>query len=128
MPQIQIGTQNLPLIVEPRINKTPRTVTWIKDNQSYLYINDDVTPMVFGLEYMKRGDTEPELVMWDEDKSTDNTLYFPVPDTFYAEPVKWSLMIFWQVTKEDPPNPDIIEKIYIENAIALEVKDINNIK
>lgn len=127
MPQVQVNTKRLPILIQPRINNIERDVAWIKINQSFLYANDVDTPMVFSLHYKKRGDADYTTITADPVQSTPSILYFNMPDSFYSITEKWSLLFSWKVTKADPPNPDIIEQVFTEKPITLEVKDVGKI-
>lgn len=119
MPEVQIGTTTLPILVIPRINGVPVTQTEIKNNLSNVFVDDDTTPLSFTLEYVTREGTLQTQV-WDESQSTESIIFFPIPDSFYAVDIVWTLLPFWTIIGLTQ-----IENIYAGESITLEVKDLH---
>ena len=118
LPEIQKGTTSLPILVTPRIGGIPITQSEIKTNHSSVYI-DDSTPLSFTLEYKSRGDIV-NIIHWDESQSTEDTIFFPMPDSFYANEIVWTILPYWKIlglTKT--------EKVYADEAIQIEIKDLH---
>lgn len=92
---VQIGTKLLPIVVTPRINGKVVTQTEIK-TASNAYISDQESPLRFGLEFKRRGE-DITVVDWDENKSTDTEIYFPVPNSLWDTLGEYTVLCFWTV-------------------------------
>ena len=115
MVDVQIGTKSLPVLVRPRIDGKFVTVTDIKNNFSNFYIDDNTTPIEFFIEYKKR-ETLEVVLKWDSVKSTDSTIFFPIPNDFYTSKQNWTVLVYWTIATE---------KIYTIEAITISVKDLH---
>lgn len=120
MPEVQKGTTTLPILVTPRIAGVPVTQTEIKNNHSNVFVDNGSTPLSFTLEYKSRDGTV-NTQEWDESKSTENVIFFPMPDSFYADDVVWTILPFWTIVGLTQT-----EKIYADESIQLEVKDLHD--
>lgn len=119
MPEVQTGSTTLPILVIPRINGVPVTQTQIKTNFSNVFIDDGQTPLTFTMEYQTRLGTL-NTQAFDASKSTDAIIFFPMPDSFYATDIIWTIIPFWTIVGLTQT-----EKIYANEAIQLEVKDLH---
>jgi len=119
MVEVQIGTTFLPILMTPRIGGLPVTQTQIKNDFSNAYVDDVTTPLTFTLEYKERNDALPQTVSFDASRSTDSVIYFPIPDSFYAQNATYTVLPFWNVGGPTP------EKIYAAEGIQIIVKDLH---
>jgi len=119
LPEAQRGSTTLPILVIPRIKGVPVTQTEIKNNFSNVFVDDGSTPLTWVLEYQKRGGTL-NTQNFDAELSTDAVIFFPVPDSFYASDVIWTLLPFWQIAGISQT-----EKIFADESIMFEVKDLH---
>lgn len=122
MVDVQRGTLKLPILIQPRINGVVVTQLQIKSTFSNAFIDDSTTPLTWTLEYSSRAVPTPVEVLYNAGKSTDNTIFFDIPDVFYADYNLWTIMIFWKVT--DNPVTSTLEQIYSNEAIQIDVKDL----
>ncbi len=119
MPEAQTGSTTLPILVIPRIGGVPVTQTEIKNNFSNVFVNDGTTPLTWVLEYQERDGTL-NTQNFDDSLSTDAIIFFPVPNSFYANDVIWTLLPFWNIAGLTQT-----EKIYTDESIMFEVKDLH---
>ena len=119
MPEAQTGTTTLPILVIPRIAGVPVTQTEIKNNFSNVFVSDGTTPLSFTLEYITR-EGVLQTQAWDEPQSTDSVIFFPIPDSFYESDIVWTLLPFWTIVGLTQT-----EKIYADESVTLEVKDLH---
>lgn len=120
MTEVQVGSKFLPIKITPHINGVPVTQTNIKNNYSNLYVDDPTTPLTWVLEYKKRGDASATVVNFDAGLSTDAVIYFPIPDAFYANIQKYTILFAWVVT-----GVSNTEKIYSEEELTIDVRDLH---
>lgn len=113
---VQIGTRLLPIIVTPRIDGKVVTQTEIKA-KSTGYVDDNNTPLRFGLEIKQRNEAILTL-QWDETKSSNSAIFFQVPDSVYASAAVYTVTCFWTVGTS--------EKIYALAPYHLTVEDIHD--
>jgi len=114
MVDVQRGTTGLPILIQPRINGTIVTQSEIKNDFSNAFVDDNTTPLTWTLEYFERGQTTALTVPFDALKSTDNTIFFPMPDSFYEDYKVWMIIIRWNISAE---------QIYSNESIMIDVKD-----
>jgi len=119
MPEAQTGSTTLPILMIPRIGGVPVTLTEIKNDFSNVFLTDFDTPFTFTLEYQERGGPVNTQAFSAPD-TTDTIVFFPVPDSFYENDVVWTLLPFWQIVGLTKT-----EKIYADEAIMFEVKDLH---
>lgn len=125
--QVEINSITVPVLVTPRINQVPVTVTQIKTVYSSVFESDETTPLSFWLEYRAAVGTDDVVTIeWDPSKSSDSQLFFPIPDALYQNENKYSVLFFWLVQDDAMPTPADLEKIYTEQALVLEVVDLHN--
>jgi len=117
----QLGSVFLPILMTPRINQVPVTVTQIKTIYSSKFVDNSTTPLDFYLEYADRTGAKTE-IKWDSVKSSDSLIYFPVPDAVYATLAKYSVLFYWTVSDNSVPAV-VIEKIFVEQPQVLEIED-----
>ncbi len=117
MPEVQVGTKQLPIRIIPRINGVPVTQTDIKNNHT----NRTSPVLSFTLEYKTREGTT-QIQLFDAGKSTDSMIFFDMPDSFYANEIIYTLLPFWTVSGGGGPD----EVIYADESIMLEVKDLHD--
>lgn len=113
---MQIGSTGLPIIVIPRIDGAIVTQDDIKTLFSNTFVNDATTPLSFTLEY-KAVDGAVLTQAWNPAKSGPSSLFFPVPDSLYANKEEWTIAIFWTITTE---------KNYVLKPFHLTVDDVHN--
>lgn len=124
--QVEINSISVPVLVTPRINGIPVTVTQIKTIYSAKFVDNTTTPLSFYLEYRDAvGSDSIVTILWDPTKSSDSQLFFPIPDSLYQNENKYSILFFWLVTDNAMP-PANLEKIYVEQALVLEVLNLHN--
>jgi hypothetical protein len=116
MVDVQKGSTALPIIVVPRIGGIPVTQTEIKNNFSNKYVNEGTTPIAWTLEYQKRGESTPSTQAWDESKSTDEKIFFDMPDTFWEDWATYTILVYWTISTE---------KVYTELPTQITVKDLH---
>lgn len=119
MADVQIGTTNLPISIQPRINGVIVTQEQIKVDFSNSFINDSETPLTWTLEYTERGGTT-QTQFFDASESTNDTIVFAMPDDFYAEFKVWMVTIRWNIAG-NAPRP---EQIFSNESIMIEIKDL----
>lgn len=122
--EVELGTVSLPFFVIPRIDGVAVGVSDIKSTYSNKFENDTDTPMSFFAELSLRDGTKTT-VEWDESKSTDSVLYFPIADTIYATRAVYTVMFYWIVYNDDTPTPAEIEKIFTMEPMTLDVKELH---
>ena len=83
MVEIQVGSKQQPIIMIPRIDGKPETVTRIKTVFSNFYVDDPTTPIDWKLEHRTRTGAKT-LIGFDVAKSTDTQIFFFPPDPFFA--------------------------------------------
>lgn len=113
---VQVGSTGLPIIVIPRINGLVITQDEIKTKYSNSFVDDVTTPLNFILEY-KSVDGDVITQVWDSAKSSESSIYFPVPDSIYANKEEWTIAIAWQISTE---------KNYSLKPFHLTVDDVHN--
>jgi hypothetical protein len=116
MTEVQVGTTSRPIRITPHIDGLPVTQQNIKDNYSNLFVDNGSTPLTFRIEYSTRGQTTPSTLLWDAAKSTENEIFFDMPDSFWATVKTWTVLFFWEV---------LTEKNYTDEAIQIEIKDLH---
>lgn len=114
--EIQVGSLQQPVILKPRINGIPVTVSDIKNSFSNFYVSDGATPIDWKLEYKTRTGAKT-LIAFDASRSTNEEIWFLPADAFYATEVKYTIMFYWTISTE---------KVYSENAITFDIKEIHN--
>ena len=119
MADVQIGTTNLPISIQPRINGEIVTQEQIKTEFSNSFIDDSETPLTWTLEYTERNGTT-QTQIFDSGESTNDTIVFPMPDSFYAEFKVWMVTIRWNIAGTAPR----AEQIFSNESIMIEVKDL----
>lgn len=119
--QVQTGTKFLPILLTPRIKGKAVKVSDIKSTYSGKFISDALTPLKFFLEREERGQA-PVSIEWDSVTSTDDKIYFSVPDSVYATEKTYTIIFYWTVSDLIPT---VLEKIFTENSITLEVLDLH---
>ena len=115
MPEAQIGSTALPILVIPRIGGIQVTQFVIKNNFSNVFVDDFSTPLTWVLEYQER-EGILNTQNFDAGLSTDEIIFFPVPDSFYANDVIWTLLPYWQIATE---------KIFADESIMFSVKNLH---
>ena len=120
--KVQVGTTFLPIKLTPRIKGLAVKVSDIKTTYSQKYVSDALTPLNFFLEYEARG-VAPTAIAYDPASSTDNVINFLVPDALYANEITYTIIFYWTVSDL---TPTVIEKIFTENSLTLEVVDQHN--
>jgi len=116
MVEIQVGSTQQPLIMIPRINGVPETVTRIKTVFSNFYVDDPTTPIDWQMETRTRTGAKV-LLQFDAAKSTDTQIFFFPTDPFYATVQKYTALFFWTIG---------VEKVYTENPITIDVKELHD--
>jgi len=119
MADVQIGTTNLPISIQPRINGEIVTQQQIKTEFSNSFIDDSETPLTWTLEYTERGGTT-QTQLFDSGESTNDTIVFSMPDSFYEELRVWMITIRWNIAG-NAPRP---EQIFSNESIMIEVKNL----
>ena len=114
MTDVQRGTKLLPISIEPRIDGVLVTQSEIKNKFSNAFVDDNTTPLTWTLEYFERGQSTPLTQFFDDAQSTESTIVFPMPDSFYADYKVWMILIRWNIS---------VEQIYSDEAISIEIKD-----
>ncbi len=116
MVEIQVGSLQQPIIMIPRINGVPETVTRIKSVFSNFFVSDVATPIDWKLEHRTRTGAKT-LISFDSGKSTDTQIFFFPPDAFYATVEKKTLLFFWTIG---------VEKVYSSIPITVDVKELHD--
>ena len=116
MVEIQVGSKQQPIILLPRIDGKPVTVTQIKNTFSNFFVSDGATPVNFVMETRLRGASKVTL-NYDQAKSTDTQIFFFPADPFYATKQKYTTLFYWTIG---------IEQVYTENPITIDVKEIHD--
>ena len=119
MVDVQRGTTALPFLIQPRINGVIRTQKEIKEVFSNVYVDDNTTPLTWTLEYTSRNQPTPQTILFNEGKSTNETIAFDIPNSFYADYNIWVIMIRWNIV-----GLLLTEQIYTNEAIQVEIKDL----
>ena len=120
MTEVQVGSTFRPIRLIPKVGGVPVTQTDIKNNYSNLYVDDPSTPLTWVLEWKRRGDTNATTINFNSGLSTDSEIYFDIPDSFYAAIQKYTVLFAWVVTGASDT-----EKIYCEEAIQIDVRDLH---
>lgn len=113
---VQKGSLDIPIIVVPRINGLIVTQTQIKNDFSNLFVSDLLTPLNFTLEF-KAVDGTLLTQAWNPAKSGPSSIFFPVPDSLYANKEEFTLAPFWTISTE---------KNYVLKPYHLTVDDVHN--
>lgn len=116
MVAIQVGSKQQPLIMIPRIDGKPETVTRIKTVFSNFFVNDATTPIDWKLEHRTRTGAKAT-INFDAAKSTDTQIFFFPDDSFYATVEKKTVLFFWTIG---------VEKVYSEIPITVDVKELHD--
>lgn len=114
--EIQVGSLQQPLIILPRINGKPVTVTQIKNDFSNFFVSDGATPINFVLETRTRTGAKVTL-NYDVGRSTETEIWFLPANAFWATVQKYTSLIYWTIG---------VEKVYTENPITLDVKELHD--
>ncbi len=116
MVEIQVGSKQQPIIMIPRIDGKPTTVTDIKNIFSNFFVSDGATPIDWKLEHRTRTGAKAT-INFDASKSTDTQIFFFPDDSFYATVQKYTVLFFWTID---------IEKVYSEIPITIDVKELHD--
>jgi hypothetical protein len=116
MVEIQVGSTKQPIIILPRINGTPVTVTQIKNDFSNFFVDDGSTPINFFMETRTRTGTKTPLA-YDPAKSSETELWFFPDDSFYATKEKYTTLIYWTIATE---------KVNTETPFTIDVKELHD--
>jgi hypothetical protein len=116
MVEIQVGSKQQPIIILPRINGTPVTVTQIKNDFSNFYVSDIATPINFVMETRTRLGAKVTLA-YDESKSSETEIWFLPDDSFFATVEKYTTLIYWTIA---------VEQVYTENPFTIDVKELHD--
>ena len=116
MVEIQVGSKQQPLIIIPRIAGNVVTVTQIKDDFSNFFIDDGQTPINFVMETRTRTGNKVTL-NYDAGKSSDTEIWFLPADAFWDTVQKYTALFYWTIA---------VEKVYTENPITLDVKELHD--
>ena len=114
--EIQVGSKQQPIIIIPRINGIAETVARIKGVFSNFFVNDATTPISWTLEFKTRTGAI-QTVVFDAANSTDTQIFFFPPDSMFAAVEEFTIAVFWTIG---------VEKVYTEQQIVFEVKDLHN--
>lgn len=118
MVEVQKGVKKLVIFAKPRIGGLVKTQTQIKNDFSNFFINDASTPLTWTLEFRDSKGVVTTLA-FDDTKSTDAILYFLPSDTFWDTLASYTVMLYWEIGAD-------LEKIYSENSIQLQIKDLHD--
>ena len=118
MPEAQKGIKQLVIFAKPRIGGIVRTQTDIKNNFSNFFVSDGATPLTWSLEFRDSKGVVTTLLL-DSGLSTDSLLYFLPTNTFWDTFASYTVMLFWEIGVD-------LEKIYSENSIQLQIKDLHD--
>jgi len=116
MVEIQVGSKQQPIIILPRIDNKPVTVTQIKNTFSNFFVSDVATPINFVMESRTRTGTKTTL-NYDAGRSSDTQIWFLPLDTFWDTVRKYTVLFFWTID---------VEKVYTENPITIDVKELHD--
>ena len=116
MVEIQVGSKQQPIILLPRIDNKPVTVTEIKNTFSNFFVSDGATPINFVMETRQRTGSKTTL-NYDPAKSSDTQIWFLPADTFWDTVRKYTTLFFWTID---------VEKVYTENPITIDVKELHD--
>jgi len=116
MVEIQVGSKQQPIIMLPRIDGKPETVTRIKSVFSNFFVSDGATPIDWKMETRTRTGAKAT-INFDVAKSTDTQIFFFPPDSFYDTVQKYTVLFFWTID---------IEKVYSEIPITVDVKELHD--
>jgi len=113
---VQIGTTALPIRITPRIGGLVVTQQNIKDIYSNHFVSDIATPLTWVLEY-KAVNGAVATVTFDSGLSGPSSIYFTMPDSFYADKEEWTFEVAWKIATE---------KIYMLRSVKISVIDEHN--
>ena len=116
MVEIQVGSKQQPIIILPRIDGNAVTVQNIKDNFSNFFINNGSTPINFVMETRTRLGNKVTL-NYDVAKSSETEIWFLPLDTFWESIQKYTTLFYWTIA---------VEKVYTENPITIDVKELHD--
>jgi len=116
MVEIQVGSKQHPIIMIPRINGVPETVTRIKSVFSNFFVSDGATPIDWKLEHRTRTGAKTT-INFDSAKSTDTQIFFFPDDSFFATVQKYTVLFFWTIG---------VEKVYSSIPITIDVKELHD--
>ena len=116
MVEIQVGSKQQPIILLPRIDNKPVTVTQIKNTFSNFFVSDGATPINFVMETRTRTGTKVTL-NYDVSKSSDTQIWFLPADAFWDTVRKYTALFYWTID---------VEKVYTENPITIDVKELHD--
>jgi len=113
---VQVGTTSLPIRITPRIDGNVVTQQNIKDIYSNHFISDGATPLTWVFEYKAVGGTIAS-IPFDAGKSGPSSIYFTIPDSFYATKEEWTFSVAWKIATE---------KIFMMRSVKISVVDEHN--
>ncbi len=116
MVEIQVGSKQQPIIVLPRIDNKPVTVTEIKNTFSNFFVDDATTPINFVMESRTRTGSKTTL-NYDASKSSDAQIWFLPLDTFWDTVRKYTVLFYWTID---------VEQVYTENPLTIDVKELHD--
>jgi len=116
MVEIQVGSKQQPIIMLPRIDGVAVTVQNIKDNFSNFFVDNGTTPINFVMETKTRTGAKV-LLNYDVAKSSETEIWFLPLDTFWDTVQKYTALFYWTIA---------VEKVYTENPITIDVKEIHD--
>ncbi len=116
MVEIQVGSKQQPIILNPRINGNLETVNRIKTVFSNYFVSDGTTPINFVMETRTRTGSKV-LLNYDASRSDENDIYFFPADSFYESVVKYTALFYWTID---------IEQVYTERPVIIDVKEIHD--
>jgi len=114
--EIQVGSLQQPIIIKPRINGVTETQNRIKTVFSNFFVSDGATPIDWKAEFRTRTGSK-QLVTFDNVRSTETEIYFFPADSFWATVEKFTVLFYWTIG---------VEKVYTEDAITMDVKEIHD--
>lgn len=120
--EVQIGSVSIPILMVPRIDDVPVTVTQIKTVYSSKWTDDVNTPLSFLLELKDENGVITDVA---DAGSTDTQINFPVPDSAYTGIATYTVMAYWIVKNLSSV---VIEKVPIIQSLTLEVVDLHQRK
>ncbi len=113
---VQVGTKSLPIRITPRIGGLVVTQTEIETIYSNFFVDQGSTPLTWVFEY-KAVDGTIASISFDAGLSGPSSIYFPIPDSFYANKEEWTFSVAWQIATE---------KIYMLRSVKISVVDEHN--
>lgn len=113
---VQIGTTSLPIRITPRIGGQVVTQDNIKNIYSNFFIDDGQTPLTWVFEYKAVG-VAVQTISFTSGLSGPSSIYFPIPDSFYAAKEEWTFEVAWKIANE---------KIYMLRSVKISVVDEHN--